>query len=360
MTEGPDTRHPRDRLPMKRLALLGLLAGVALLTALVVWQGVRPVMQSIDRAGWGVFWLVAFYVAPLVLAAESWRLLFPRGRGPGLGAGLGLTWIGLAVNWLLPVGQVGGELVKARLMVRRGGAAGLTLASVMADKTLQLATLVPYSLLGLLLIIAYRAEANLILAVAGGIVICVALVLAFYRAQRRGLFGIMARLGERLLAGAQRTGVRAGALEIDEAVRATYQRRSRLLGAASLRLAFRLTLCGEIMIGQWLLGYPVSFIDALILESLAQVVRAGAFLIPGGLGAQEGAIVLLGPAVGLPGEAALAIALFKRVRELGVGLPALLVWQMREGRWAWSTNVGADSHAAGSVGKGEEATTTRR
>src|SRR5262249_21943345 len=66
--------------------------------------------------------------------------------------------------------------------------------------------------------------------------------------------------------------------------------------------------------------------DALILESLGSAVRAAAFAVPGALGALEGGFILFGALFGLPADAALAISLSKRVRELALGLPGLFVW----------------------------------
>ncbi len=70
----------------------------------------------------------------------------------------------------------------------------------------------------------------------------------------------------------------------------------------------------------------------MLLESLILAVRASAFFVPGALGVQEGAFVLLGAVIGLSPEVALALSLIKRFRELVIGVPALLVWQFAEGR----------------------------
>src|SRR5262249_54544792 len=75
----------------------------------------------------------------------------------------------------------------------------------------------------------------------------------------------------------------------------------------------------------------VGMVDAFILESLSSGVRAAAFIVPGALGALEGSFVLFGALFGLPPETSLAISLSKRVRELALGLPGLLVWHWIEG-----------------------------
>jgi glycosyltransferase 2 family protein len=41
---------------------------------------------------------------------------------------------------------------------------------------------------------------------------------------------------------------------------------------------------------------------------------------------------LLGPLFGLPAEAALALSLLKRGRDIAIGIPVLLIWQFLEGR----------------------------
>ena len=68
-----------------------------------------------------------------------------------------------------------------------------------------------------------------------------------------------------------------------------------------------------------------------MLESLGAAVRSAAFVVPGALGVQEGGFVVLGRALGLTPEAALALALVKRVRELLVGGPGLAAWTALEG-----------------------------
>ena len=50
-------------------------------------------------------------------------------------------------------------------------------------------------------------------------------------------------------------------------------------------------------------------------------------MIPGALGVQEGALIVLGGLIGLPPEAALSLSLIRRVRELLLGVPGTLLWQ---------------------------------
>jgi uncharacterized membrane protein YbhN (UPF0104 family) len=79
-----------------------------------------------------------------------------------------------------------------------------------------------------------------------------------------------------------------------------------------------------------LLNRPLTFADALIIESLAQALRNAGFMLPGAFGVQEGAIVAAAALVGAPASTALAMALVRRTRELLIALPGLLAWWRAE------------------------------
>jgi hypothetical protein len=105
-------------------------------------------------------------------------------------------------------------------------------------------------------------------------------------------------------------------------------------------------LCGLIHLATWIgsgleiwlalrfMGIELGVASVLALESLLYGARSVAFLVPNAVGVQEGAYVALGAVLGLSPEAALALSLLKRGRDLAIGVPALLVWQAIEGRRA--------------------------
>ena len=81
-----------------------------------------------------------------------------------------------------------------------------------------------------------------------------------------------------------------------------------------------------------LLGVPVGLGAAMVIDSLISGLRSVAFMVPQALGVQEGGYIMLGGLFGLSAEAALALSLVRRARDLVIGLPILLVWQIVEGR----------------------------
>jgi uncharacterized membrane protein YbhN (UPF0104 family) len=55
--------------------------------------------------------------------------------------------------------------------------------------------------------------------------------------------------------------------------------------------------------------------------------RSAGFAVPGAVGIQEGGFVLVCGLFGVPAQAALALSVLKRLREVLVGIPAVVVWQ---------------------------------
>lgn len=322
---------------MRRVSWAGALLGLALLTALVLWQGVGLLSQTFAQLGWRILWLPLVYLVPMAAALLSWRDLFPPKKVPGLGLCTYGVWINFAINWLLPVGQVGGELARMRLLIQRQFPAPLAIASVVGDQTLQLVSQALYGLLGLLLLLGHlgQGQGPLWGTVGVSLIVVTAISGGFYWVQHRGLFHLLSRVGRkfpRLFNAPANQSLEEQAQAIDQTLRQLYGRRDRLLAAGLWRMVFRLTAAAETWLALRFLGAPVSIGDALILESLGQAIRSAAFLIPGGLGAQEGGLMVIGAALGLPPALGLSLSLCKRVRELLLGVPGLVALQIEEGR----------------------------
>ena len=84
-----------------------------------------------------------------------------------------------------------------------------------------------------------------------------------------------------------------------------------------------------------LLNVDVTFGAALAIDSLTSGAKAVAFVIPAGLGVQEGVLVLLGQLFGIASPAALALALVRRGRDLVLAGPVIGLWQARHGARIW-------------------------
>jgi uncharacterized membrane protein YbhN (UPF0104 family) len=119
---------------------------------------------------------------------------------------------------------------------------------------------------------------------------------------------------------------------LDLTVRTLYARRSALIGCCAWTILSLILNSGEIWIALRALNLNATIMNAVILQSTVLTVRSVAFAIPSGLGVQEGGYVLIGSLLGIDGTTALALSLIARVRELALGIPGLIAWQLVEGR----------------------------
>jgi putative membrane protein len=155
----------------------------------------------------------------------------------------------------------------------------------------------------------------------------------FYFMQRRGLFGKVMRGLSRFAGKRDWAHVMDHADAIDSAVQTAYGRGGRVAASFLLSLIGWLIGTAEVYLILVLLRAPVSWTNALLLESLGQAIRAAGFAIPGSLGVQEGGYLLLAPLAALTPETALALSLAKRAREVLLGLPGLLYLHLSERGW---------------------------
>ena len=316
---------------MKSTVFLALALGLGAFTALLVYEGAGQVRVTFSLAGWGVLLVAAFHLVPLLLdsAAISVVMQTPPPQRRVARA----RWIGEAVNGLLPVAQMGGPMVMARLLARFGASRADAGAAVVVSTTQQMLSQAVFALIGMVALAAHAGDRKLLYALLLGIGLFGANAIWFYSLQKRGLFARLARLLNRFSSGREWLDFSGGAEALDSAVQGAYARRGVGMTSFLLNMGGWLMGTGEVWLALYFLGHPVSLLDALMLESLGQAIRGIAFAIPGALGVQEGGYLLLGALIGLPPPAALALSLVKRARELLLGIPALVYWQMIEGRW---------------------------
>lgn len=310
--------------------------GIALL-ALVVWAqdlSLAALLDATARVGaTGILAIVAFHLLPLTVDAVAWRVLIAPPDRPWLRHAILSRWIGESVTALAPVAQIGGEFVRVRVAARLGLAAPIAGASVLVDVTLGVLTQIVYSLAGVAALLALVGAGHpLARALAVGLAL-VALGVAFFIVLQRGaLFGRVALIVAPLMGRARADTLAARAGAVDDALAAIYARRWAVLESTAWRLAGWIIGAGEFWLALWLLGRPVGILEAVMLESLVQAARNAAFMVPGGLGVQEAALVMLGRLIGLDGDAMIALSLLKRAREIILGLPGVWAWQRLEFR----------------------------
>jgi len=321
---------------MKTGTFISLMTGFAGLIALLIWQGIGEVAGILATAGWGLLVITAFHLIPMLSSSMCWRILLPVQHQLPLPRLLVARWIGESVNSMLPVAQIGGEFAKARWIMRHGIPGGAAGSSVVVEVTISLLTQIVFTIIGLAALLFYlELNSSLVIEIAIGTSVMVALLIAFYTSQRQQMFGKSASLLEKIAGGKQWLSISGGAATLDQAIIEIYRHKKVLAAASTWRLCSWVIGTGEVWLIMYFLEQPVSLPEALLLESLGQAIRAAGFLIPASLGIQEGGFLLLGAVLGIPPQTALALSLAKRVRELTLGLPGLITWQLLTGQRLW-------------------------
>jgi len=313
------------------LALGGAL-GLALALALGEYYGFAEIASGLGGAGWGMVAVIAFHPLQMVFSALAWRTLVPTHPAPRLIIVVALRWIREAVNNLLPVAQIGGEFVGARLLRQGGVPLATGGASVTVDLTIEMMSQIGFTLLGLALLVPSLQEPRIVPWTIGATALAGVVVVLFIAAQRFGVFQLI----ERGLVGLAARGAGWSSLGeiagLHRAIVALYADPARL-GRAFVSHLLSWLLGGlEVMLALHFVGVAVDFREGLIIESLGQALRAVGFAIPASLGVQEGGYVLVCGLLGISPQAAIELSLLKRIREVALGVPALIVWQIVETR----------------------------
>jgi len=310
------------------LRLLGLALGVAIVVWLVVHADPAALFGVFPRIGWGFAAILAARGATIIIDCAAWYCILPRAERPTFAAMLPLRWIGESINTTLPAAQIGGDVVRARLLQQHVAAPARGAASVAVDFCLSLFAQILFTLLGFVLLARLGDRTGWWPAMLSAALVPGFVLLSWELLVRRRLLAAAkrgaARLGQRRLAAAlEALGAALGLIATS---------RAALALSLALHLASFVGHAGELWLTLYLMGVSAGPAEALLLESLSLAARSAAFPIPSGWGAQEAALIALATLTGLPAETALALGLIKRAREFAIGLPGLAAWAIAERR----------------------------
>ncbi len=317
---------------MKLVAMAVLAAGLLLLAALVWAEGPGTVWHSAGRIGVAGFAAVSgIHLALMGLMGSGWWLL--EGTGPSRWARF--AW-GRAVRdsaaEVLPLSQLGGYVLGARAVALAGVSGPFAAASTVVDVTVELVAQLGYTLFGLVLLHRLHPRSGLAAPVFAGLAAMAGLSVLFVIVQARG-FGLAERAGARLTRTILGRGLR-DAGQVQSRILALHARRRILLAACAVHLSAWVLNGVETWVTLRLMGTRLGLAEGLVIDSLLYGMRSVAFIVPSAAGVQEGSLILLCGLFGIGANAALALSLIKRARDLAIGLPVLAAWQALEARGA--------------------------
>jgi putative membrane protein len=304
-------------------AAVGLtLVGFAVWAIVTTGQSVMALGAASVRALWVLPGLLALHLLQLFLSARSWQCVLPP--GPALLRLYRLRITREGIDSMLPVAQVGGEIIGAKLLAADGLLLAVTAASVVVDVTLEFLTQLIFLLIGVAALAmispdgAWQAWIGAaVLTGAGGV--------GLLAAQRFGLLRILETLARHIAARWPGVGALTG---LDAAAAAMYRSRSSMLQAGSLHLLAWLLGSLESWAVLNAIGTGTSLTQAMAIEALGMAARSAGFAVPGALVVQETGFALAAAAVGLPEASGLSLSLVKRAREVCIGLLGLALWRL--------------------------------
>ncbi|MBE7200874.1 MAG: flippase-like domain-containing protein, partial [Parafilimonas terrae] len=304
------------RAALRRLPLLGTLIGLALAVWLVATNDLAAVAAAFGRIGLAGFVGVTLVRALVViLCGLAWARILDGLVPAPAAACLILRFVREGINVLLPVASVGGDVLGARLLTFWGVAGSLAAASVLADLLFQVGTLALFAGLGATLLsqvegaeAARLADWTLRTLAAAGCALA-----AFFALQRTGVVRVIedrvSALGRRFV---RETEARPEpAQRIQGALDAVWApgRRGHLAQSLALHALAWLLGTVEVFVVLTCIGVDkVGLTDLLVIEALSQAIKAAAFLVPSGLGVQEGGLVLVCGLFGIDAGTAIALS----------------------------------------------------
>jgi uncharacterized protein (TIRG00374 family) len=307
--------------------LLMLLLGISLLGVIVYQTNLGEVWHRLQLLGpGGLAGVLALYAGGTLAMSASWLFtLAPVPKRPGWLLRLWRVWlVGNALEYTTPFGSLGGEPAKVILMKRHYGlrvrdvtsSLVLTRMTDLVAQLLFIGTGFALMLNAKLLPVGYRVAA------VSGLALLALGAALFFVAQRKRMLGRVRGWLERGWLRKRRLSERfATALDafhdIDDQLAGFYVRqKARFWLSASCALLEWMAGATAAWVAVNALGYPISFLDALMIEAFLALVRTMLFFVPGDLGTQEGSLVLICGAITGSPAIGLALATIRRVRDL--------------------------------------------
>ena len=313
-------KHPR------LLPAAFALAGIAVITALVIYFGAGDVLKALTSVKISGFleYIAAQLVITLCLAL-CWRMLL---RSKAKGSFPLLVWGRLvrdATGEFLPFSQVGGYVVGARVITLSGVSVPDAVASTLADITTEFLAQLIFIGVGLSIMAHLAPHDDLLVPVAIGLCIAVAMCVGLIIAQQGGskIFRAIAQK----LAGDAAGGAAFHMDRLQASLDDIYRRRDRLALAAFFHLVCWFGTATASFIGFHALGVPLSYVDAIAIEAMLHAIMALAFFVPGRVGIQEAAYTVLAGIFGVHPDIAISLSLLRRARDFVIAVPVLLAWQ---------------------------------
>ena len=282
-------------------------------------------IKLILNAKYKIFYLVIAHIPTLYFDSLAWIILMKNKLS--MKTAFIITWISQTSGKFIPSGNITGEFVRFYLARRSGQNFSEASSTVLMDLFIATFSLFLIGLAALIFIV-FSLKSNLILNQFQYLILAFSLIslgtLFFLLIIRKRVISKFLVITKKIEFLSKKNIFNL--LRLDISLNKLSHRKWRLLNAVVLRLMGWIAGAFEIYVFLWVIGVDAKITDVIIIESVTAIIRSAAFFIPSAIGVQELAFVIVGELVGYSSIVSFSVAIGRRLREIMVGIPAIITW----------------------------------
>lgn len=306
---------------------LFFLIGIFLFKWVYEFFGSKESLELITENKSKLFFIILIHIPTLFFDAMAWKVFIKNENFSILWSFI-ITWVSQASGKFFPTGTVTGEFIRVYLGTKKGLSFHESSSTVFADLVIATFSLFLIASLSFLIVLSnnvifFQNDNSFYIVIS--LLILLSGCVFFYFFINRRLLRFFLNLKNPLNFKLKRNNIKL-LLKIDYSLFKISSNKLNIFKATITRLLGWISGALEIYVFLMIINVEVSFVDVILIEAFTGLIRSVVFFIPAGLGVQELAFVIIGSHVGLSDSVSFSMAIGRRIREIGVGLPAILTW----------------------------------
>ena len=306
---------------------LFFLIGIFLFKWVYEFFGSKESLELITENKSKLFFIILIHIPTLFFDAMAWKVFIKNENFSILWSFI-ITWVSQASGKFFPTGTVTGEFIRIYLGTKKGLSFHESSSTVFADLVIATFSLFLIASLSFLIVLSnnvifFQNDNSFYIVIS--LLILLSGCVFFYFFINRRLLKFFLNLKNPLNFKLKRNNIKL-LLKIDYSLFKISSNKLNIFKATITRLLGWISGALEIYVFLMIINVEVSFVDVILIEAFTGLIRSVVFFIPAGLGVQELAFVIIGSHVGLSDSVSFSMAIGRRIREIGVGLPAILTW----------------------------------
>ena len=306
---------------------LFFLIGIFLFKWVYEFFGSKESLELITENKSKLFFIILIHIPTLFFDAMAWKVFIKNENFSILWSFI-ITWVSQASGKFFPTGTVTGEFIRVYLGTKKGLSFHESSSTVFADLVIATFSLFLIASLSFLIVLSnnvifFQNDNSFYIVIS--LLILLSGCVFFYFFIKRRLLKFFLNLKNPLNFKLKRNNIKL-LLKIDYSLFKISSNKLNIFKATITRLLGWISGALEIYVFLMIINVEVSFVDVILIEAFTGLIRSVVFFIPAGLGIQELAFVIIGSHVGLSDSVSFSMAIGRRIREIGVGLPAILTW----------------------------------